>query len=243
MKKVIIIGATSGIGREVAKLFISNGWYVGVCGRREEKLLQLKQLQPDKVFTKTLDVTNDDAPAALLSLIDEMNGMDLYLHVSGVGFQNRSLELAPELLTVETNALGFTRMIGTAFRYFEQHPEQQGHIACISSIAGTKGLGVAPSYSATKAYCNTYMEALEQLSNIKGLHITFTDIRPGFVDTDLLKGDYKYPMMMKADKVARAIVKGINSRKRVVIIDWRYRLLVFFWHLIPKALWVKIYSL
>lgn len=223
MNSVIIVGATSGIGREVAKLFINRGWKVGVCGRREEKLLKLQQLNPKTVFIKVLDVTKEDAPAGLNSLIDEMDGLDLYLHVSGVGYQNKTLDPTPELQTVETNAKGFTRMIDTIFHYFELHPERKCHIACISSIAGTKGLGVSPAYSATKAYCNTYMEALEQLASIKGLDITFTDIRPGFVDTDLLKGDYKYPLMMKADKVAKDIVKGIE-RKRMI----------------PKCLWVKL---
>ncbi|MDO5447841.1 MAG: SDR family NAD(P)-dependent oxidoreductase, partial [Prevotellaceae bacterium] len=145
-----------------------------------------------------------------------------------------------ELRTVETNAAGFTRMIDTVFHYFERHQERKGQIACVSSIAGTKGLGAAPSYSATKAYCNTYMEALELLATMKHLHFTFTDIRPGFVNTDLLKGDYKYPMMMLPQYVAKALVHGIEKEKRVVTIDWRYRIMVFFWRLIPKCIWVKM---
>ena len=240
MSKAIIVGATSGIGHEVALLLIKKGWTVGVCGRRTDKLNELKQMSPDQVFTKALDVTKDDAIDNFVSLADEMNGIDLYLHISGIGFQNKELDIEKELNTVETNTKGFTRMVDAAFRYFQQHPECRGHIACISSIAGTKGLGVAPSYSATKAYCNTYMEALEQLANIKGLSINFTDIRPGFVDTDLLKGDYKYPMLMKPENVAKAIVNGLEKKKRVVTIDWRYRVMVFFWRLIPKCVWVKL---
>ncbi len=240
MNKAIIVGATSGIGHEVAVLLIKKGWYVGVCGRRTDKLNELKQLNPSQVFTMTLDVTKDDAISKFVSLANEMNGIDLYLHISGIGFQNKELDIQRELDTVETNTKGFTRMVNAAFHYFKQHTERKGHIACISSIAGTKGLGAAPSYSATKAYCNTYMEALEQLANIKGLSINFTDIRPGFVDTELLKGDYKYPMLMKPENVAKAIVNGIEKKKRVVTIDWRYRIMVFFWRLIPKFIWVKL---
>lgn len=240
MKNAIIVGATSGIGREVAMLLLKKGWSIGVCGRRTDKLEELRLQAPDRVFTQTIDVTTDEAPARFTELATRMNGIDLYFHVSGIGFQNKALDPEKELSTVETNAKGFTRMIGAAFRYFESHPERQGHIACVSSIAGTKGLGAAPAYSATKAYCNTYMEALEQLANIKGLPIAFTDIRPGFVDTDLLKGDYKYPMMLKPASVAKAIVRAIERKRRVATIDWRYRIMVFFWRLVPKSIWVKL---
>jgi len=240
MKKAIIVGATSGIGREVAKLLIAKGWTIGVCGRREDKLLELQRQDAAHIFIQALDVTCADAPEKLRTLMGAMGGVDLYLHVSGIGFQNKELDLEKELKTVETNAKGFTRMVCTMFRYFEENPLRKGHIACVSSIAGTKGLGVSPSYSATKRYCNTYMEALEQLAHIKGLPITFTDIRPGFVDTDLLKGDYKYPMLMRPERVAQAMVRGIERKKRVVTIDWKYKLLVFFWRWIPKCIWVKM---
>lgn len=240
MKKAIIVGATGGIGREVAILLINQGWKVGICGRRTEKLDELKTINPDNVYVQAMDVTSDDAPQKLLSLIAQMDGIDLYLHVSGIGFQNPELDTDKELATAETNVVGFTRMLDTAFHYFATRPDVCGQIACVSSIAGTKGLGAAPSYSASKRYCNTYMEALEQLANIKGLNITFTDIRPGFVDTDLLKGSAHYPMLMKPEKVARAIVSGLDRKKRVITIDWRYKILVFFWRLVPKCIWVRL---
>ena len=115
-----------------------------------------------------------------------------------------------------------------------------GDIAVVSSIAGTKGLGVAPSYSATKAYQNTYIQALEQLSNMRRLHIRFTDIRPGFVDTDLLAGSGNYPMLMDKADVARELLRAVMSHRHVHVIDWRYRILVFFWRLIPDRLWRKL---
>lgn len=100
-------------------------------------------------------------------------------------------------------------------------------------------LGIAPAYSATKRFQNTYIEALTQLAHMQKLAIRFTDIRPGFVDTDLLKGG-KYPMLMRADKVAARIVKAIERQERIVIIDGRYRLLVFFWRLIPRRIWERL---
>lgn len=126
-------------------------------------------------------------------------------------------------------------MVGAAYRYFAQ--QGRGHIACITSIAGTKGLGPSPAYSATKAMQNVYLQALEQQAHARGLDIKITDIRPGFVDTALLAGDFHYPMMLKPQAVAREILQAINRRQHIRVIDWRYRLLTALWRLIPRFLW------
>jgi len=238
VKKAIIVGASSGIGREVARLLLADGWQVGVAARREEPLLELKATAPEQVETMTIDVTQSDAGERLLRLIHQLGGIDLYFHASGIGKQNRTLEAEMEMQTMETNALGFTRMIGTAYRYFAERGE--GHIAAITSIAGTKGLGPAPAYSATKALQGTYLQALEQQACQRGLNIRFTDIRPGFVDTALLNGDFKYPMLMRPEDVAQDIVRSIYRHHHVRVTDFRYRVLTFFWRLIPSWLWRRM---
>lgn len=237
MKRAIIIGATSGIGQEVAHLLVQQGWYIGIAGRRENTLQNMQQAYPGQIEIQCLDVTKEDAILHLNELISRLGGMDLFFLSSGVGYQNRNLEPEIELHTARTNVEGFTRMITAAFDYFKK--TDGGHIAVISSIAGTKGLGVAPAYSATKRFQNTYIDALAQLSRMQHLNIRFTDIRPGFVATDLLRNS-KYPMLMSADKVARHIVRALKRRKRVAIIDRRYRLLVFFWRMIPRWLWERL---
>ena len=134
MKKAIVVGASSGIGHEVARLLIAEGWAVGVAARRIDKLTDLQTMAPERVYTAQIDVNNEDAETSLLQLIEHMNGIDLYFHAAGIGWQNPSLNTDIELKTMETNALGFTRMIGCAYRYFAN--KGGGHIACISSIAG-----------------------------------------------------------------------------------------------------------
>lgn len=208
---------------------------LGVAARREDRLEALKQLAPDRVEVQSIDVTADDAAVRLRSLIDRMGGMDLFFYASGIGKQNRTLTPDIELNTMNTNAMGFTRMIGEAYRYFAERCE--GHIAAITSIAGTKGLGPAPSYSATKALQNVYLQALEQQAIARGLNIRFTDIRPGFVDTDLLSGDFRYPMMLKPEKVARQIVRAIHHKRHIKVIDWRYAILTSLWRRVPRPLW------
>ena len=169
VKRVVIIGATSGIGLEVAKGYLKAGWQVGIAGRREEELEKLLLTAPGQVCAQALDVTHEDAPYLLKQLIDELGGMDLFLLSSGIGKQNLSLTPDIELQTAATNVEGFIRMVTAAYHYFEQ--QGHGHLAVISSIAGTKGLGSAPAYSATKRFQNTYIEALDQLAHINRLPI------------------------------------------------------------------------
>lgn len=237
MKKVIIIGATSGIGEEIAKIYIAQGWQVGVAGRREEALTVLAATAPAQVKTQVIDVTSADAPEQLQSLIEKLGGMDLFLLSSGIGSQNVKLEPEIELNTARTNVEGFIRMVTAAYRFFKE--QGSGHLAVISSVAGTKGLGSAPAYSATKRFQNTYIDALAQLARMERLSIQFTDIRPGFVATALLK-NRKYPLLMRADSTAQHIVKALTNKKRVAIIDTRYAILVFFWQLIPRWLWERL---
>lgn len=236
-KRIIIIGATSGIGYEVAKIYQQSGWYVGVAGRRTDKLEAFKLQAPERTQIQQIDVTSEEATENLQQLIDKLGGMDLFLLSSGIGSQNEILNLEIELATINTNTIGFTRMVIAAYHYFQE--QGKGHLAVISSIAGTKGIGISPSYSATKRYQNTYIDALAQLTRMKKSSITFTDIRPGFVKTDLLKSG-SYPMLMGTEFVANKIVNALQQKKRRVIIDWKYAVIVFFWRLIPPCVWERL---
>lgn len=231
MKKAIVMGASSGIGLEVARLLKQQGWTVGVAARRVELLTEFEA-------SAQIDVTSEDAGQKLRQLIEKTGGMDLYFHASGIGHQNRTLEADIELRTIKTNALGFTRMVGEAYRYFAE--QGHGHIAAISSIAGTKGLGPAPAYSATKALQNVYLQALEQQAHQRGLDIAITDVRPGFVDTALLAGDFRYPLMLKPERVAREIVASIDRKRHIRVIDWKYRILTPLWRSLPRWVWRRL---
>ena len=110
MKKAIIIGATSGIGQEVAKCLLLEGWKIGVAGRRQSSLENLQRAAPDQIQIQALDVTQEDASEKLNLLIDKLGGMDLFLLSSGIGFQNMDLNMEVELNTAHTNVAGFIRI-------------------------------------------------------------------------------------------------------------------------------------
>ena len=239
-RTAIVMGATSGIGYEVAKVLAMRGWSVGVAGRKGNVLEKMVTETEGIVAYEVIDVTQPQATVALHRLIDKMGRVDLYFHSSGIGYQNKDLDPDKELRTIETNCLGMARMVGEVFRYFASHPETKGQIAVISSIARTKGLGAAPAYSASKRFTSHYLESLCQLTSIRGIrNIHITDIRPGFVRTPLIEGS-NFPMQLEASQVAVSIVEGIEHRKPVITINWLYRLLVFFWQLIPRCIWVRL---
>ena len=266
-KKAIVMGATSGIGMEVASLLAQRGWQVGIAGRRIERLEEVKRntnllisesskaSKGEIACYEQIDVTSPEAPSLLLKLIEKLGGMDLYFHSSGIGWQNNSLDIGKEMKTVETNGLGFVRMVDTAFNWFAQQnlgqePDQgqrQGkdkscetyRIACITSIAGTKGLGAAPAYSATKRFQNHYLECLTQQAHMRHLPIAITDIRPGFVKTDLIAGS-NYPLQLTPQEVALQIVNAIERGKAVKTIDWKYSILVSLWRMIPRWIWTRL---
>lgn len=238
MQYIIIMGASSGIGAELAKLYISAGHKVGLAARRLEHLERLKTLAPDRVEVARIDLTDTNAPEEVDALANRLGGLDLYIHSSGIGWQNVGLEAQLEQQTTEVNVVGFTSLIAHIFNRFAT--QGRGQIVAISSIAGTRGLGSAPAYSSSKAYQATYLQALRQLCRIRGLkNITITDIRPGFVDTALLSGE-QFPMLMRPEAVAKSIAIALSQGQSVRIIDWRYRILVALWRLIPRWLWERL---
>lgn len=241
MKQIAIIGASSGLGMMVAEEFATLGWKVAVAARREEPLRELQRRYPDRIVYTTLDVTSPDAVERFYRLIELNNGIDVLLMASGVGFSNPALELTQEVRTLETNVVGFARIVSAAYKYFrDTRNNAPGRIAAITSVASTKGIGVAASYSASKRFQRTYLDALEQLSHRQHVNVEFTDIRPGFIRTPLLDPEKDYPLIMSVDYAAPQIVHAILAGRRTATIDWRWRIISALWATIPTRLWTRI---
>ena len=99
----IIIGATSGIGYEVARILAQRGWKVGVAGRRKDILAKMVAENDGIVAYEVVDVTSAQAVDGMHRLINKLGGMDMYFHSSGIGYQNTDLDADKELKTIETN--------------------------------------------------------------------------------------------------------------------------------------------
>jgi len=238
MKKAIVIGATSGIGKELAKLLVKNGYTVGITGRREELLNKIKDENQSAYLTKTFDVTDTVLSIQKLNeLITELGGLDMVIISSGTGDINSQLDFAIEKRTIDTNVLGFTCIADWAFNYFEN--QKSGHLVGISSVGGLRGSRQAPSYNASKAYQINYLESLRQKAGNSGSHIYVTDIRPGLVDTEMAKGEGLFWVMPVA-KTAGQIYKAIRKKRKVAYVTKRWRLMAMISKAIPKRIYEKM---
>lgn len=234
MKKVIIVGATSGLGRGIAETYISRGWQVGLAGRRTALLAEVAGEHPNVVYD-TLDVTDTARCIKVLeSLTERLGGLDLLVLSSGVGRQNAALDFDLELPTIETNVRGWTAIVDWAYKLFAT--QGHGHLAAISSIASVRGLAPAPAYSASKAYQAHYLEALRQRAMASGRPIYVSDIRPGFVDTPLLANPKQFFWVLPPEKAVRAIVRAIDRRRGVATITCRWALIAPIMRLLPTRL-------
>ena len=203
MKKAIIIGATSGIGKGLAKLLVENNYKIGLTGRRVELLNELKNENPN-FYIKSFDINDTNIVVQKLDeLTTELGGLDLLIISSGIGEINENLHFEIEKLTIDTNVLGWTCVACWAFTYFEN--QKSGHLVAISSIGGLRGSRQAPAYNSTKAYQINYLEGLRQKAKKINTSIFVTDIRPGLVDTEMAKGDGLF-WVMPVEKIGRAHV-------------------------------------
>jgi short-subunit dehydrogenase len=238
MKKVIIIGASSGIGKELTKIFASNEYEVGIAARRTDLLNELATKMPTNTYTATIDIGNPDtAIQSLEKLIRDMGDVEVIIISAGTGHLNPSLSWSQEKDTIDTNVSGFTAMAGVAIRYFMQ--KKSGHLVGISSIAGIRGSNVCPSYNASKAYVSNYLEGLRKKVAKEKLPITITDIQPGLVDTAMAKGDGLI-WVASPQKAATQIYQAIQRKKRSAYITKRWTIVAWLYKIMPGFLYDKI---
>lgn len=230
----MIIGATSGIGKSLAELLLQEGYEVGVTGRREELFQSIKTKETGRIFFKKMDVQDLPTLEPICNeLIGQLGGLSLLIISAGIGEENENLTFEVENDVIKTNIQGFTCIADWGLRYFKQQGE--GHLVNISSIAGIRGNGKAPSYSATKAYQINYLEGLRINAKEHGSRITITDVRPGFVDTAMAKGEGLF-WVASAQKAAEQIFEAIKQKKQVVYITKRWRFVALFLRFIPFSI-------
>jgi len=238
MKKAIIIGASSGIGKGLAKILAANNYVVGISGRRIELLEELKSQNPNSYFTKAIDITDTKTIVEnLCTLAEEIGGLDLLIISSGTGDLNESLDFEIEKRTIDTNVTGFTSVADWAFKYFEN--QKSGHLVAISSVAGLRGSRIAPSYNASKSYQIKYLEGLRQKAKKLNQNIFVTDVRPGSVDTDMAKGEGKF-WVAKVDKAAQQIFAAIQKKKRIVYVTKRWQLVAVILKIMPAIIYDRM---
>lgn len=238
MNKAIIIGATSGIGKGLAEKLADNGFIVGITGRRTELLDKLKLQKPNQFFTSTFDITDTILiNQRLEKLVAELGGLDLLILSSGTGDLNDNLDYEIEKRTVETNVVGFTCVTNWAFNYFEN--QKVGHLVAITSVGGLRGSRQAPAYNATKAYQINYLEGLRQKATKFKLPVYVTDIRPGFIDTAMAKGEGQF-WVATVEKATEQILDAIKRKRKIAYITRRWKIIGTILKRIPRQIYDRM---
>jgi short-subunit dehydrogenase len=238
MKKVIIVGASSGIGYELAKKFSQQGWEIGITARRQPLLETLAEQFPQtKWHIKAMDTSQqEESQKKLLDLIEEMGGIDVFVYNAGIGDNSTRWEKEHHLIQV--NAVGFAALTNTVFHYFKTQ-KIPGQIVGISSVASQRGSRMAIAYSATKAFMSNYLQGLRQLACHRKLPITVTDIRPGYIETPMTEGQKGMFWVAKSERAAELIYSAIVKKKSVAYIPGRWRWVAWAIRNMPELVWNK----
>ena len=238
MKNAIIIGASSGIGKDLALELSKRGYTVALCARRQELLEQVAAQCSSPTFVQIMDAAQHEIMRnQLRDLAEKMGGADLVIYNAGIGESSGKWEKEEPMHQI--NAVGFAAVANWAFNYFKRQ-KKAGQIVGISSVAGTRGMRHAIGYGATKAFMWNYMQGQRHKAVAEKLPITITDIRPGFIDTDMTKGQAGMFMVQTSEKAAHQIADAIEAKRSVVYITRRWWLIGKLFSFIPDFLWHKI---
>lgn len=237
-RKAIIIGASSGIGRNLAGVFSRHGYEVGLTARREALLFELQKELSGRSYVKKMDIAQTSAAREILQqLIAEMQDVDVIVINAGVSSRRRR-DWEIEKKIIDINVAGFVAIASAAMEYFNQRGS--GHIVGISSVASLKGFGRSAAYSASKAFISTYMQGLRQKSVKLGLNITVTDIKPGYVASEMTEKRKGLFWTAPAEKAAKQIYNAIEKKKNHAYVTRRWRLAAWTLKAIPDWLFIRL---
>lgn len=237
LKRVIIIGATSGMGKKMAEHYAQKKCMVGISGRRALLLQQIQQAFPGNIVTACFDVQGNENITQLESLIGQLGGVDLFIYNAGYGEVSDTLDWALDKQIYETNVKGFIEMTNYMYNYFLK--QEHGHIVATSSIAANRGNSHAPAYSASKAFISTYMEGLYMRSKRMNSPVVITDIQPGFVRTKMARGHGQF-WVASADEAVKQMVAAIEQKKWRVYVTKRWQLIAILMRTAPGWLYHRI---
>lgn len=235
MEKVLIIGGTSGIGRGLSELYASVGATVIVVGRRTLLLEELKDKFPKNIHPICADISEYRSVEKISSKVHAIGGIDKCIICASVVHLSEKLDTEKELETASINVVGFVSIIDFVYHYFSNHGK--GHIIAITSVAAARGNKHSPAYNASKAFQSFYLEGLRLKANgIK--NITITEIIPGYVATQMAKGERIF-WMTSLEKAIKQIKRGIDKRSNRIFISKRWKIIFLLYKFLPAFLYSR----
>lgn len=245
-EKVVITGASSGIGAALAWQYAAKGCDIALCARREDKLQQLcEQLQnqyPHQQFIyECLDVAQLDTVADVFGRLKSRLGqLDIVIANAGITDvrPTGNGQLDKDIRIINTNLLGAIATIDAAVAIFRE--QKKGHLVGISSFSAFRGIPGSAAYSSSKAALTNYLQAVGTELFTKNIKVTC--IHPGFINTDISDNMEKFPFVIEADKAAKAMIKAIaKGKKDVTVPSWPWAILKGVMPKLPDSVISKVF--
>ncbi len=236
-KYAIVVGASSGIGAEIARQLAAGGCRVALVARRETELAKLAAELDALKYVH--DVTcGEEVPALFQQICRDLGELDLIVYAAGIMPRIAEDEYSFELdrRMIEVNVLGAVAWLNEAAQRFGRGGA--GTIVGISSVAGDRGRRGMPVYGASKAALNTYLESLRNRVGRFGVDVV--TIKPGPVDTPMTQGLSKLPMLISAPEAARQILRAAARRANTAYIPWKWRPIMFVLRHVPSFIFKRM---
>jgi short-subunit dehydrogenase len=232
-RRGILIGASDGLGAELARKLAHEGYTLALLARRKEKLESLcneinLSLNEQRTLAYVHDVADyDKVPDLLRKIVAELGGLDLVIFVAGVNYPPGGIDkynFENDRRMIEVNLIGAMAWLHPIAEMFQS--AKAGQIVGISSVAGDRGRVGNPGYNTSKAGLTTYLEALRNRLTRLGVHVL--TVKAGFMKTGMLKAAQgATPFVVAPEKAADDILKAIKKRKQQIYTAsiWRWIML------------------
>jgi short-subunit dehydrogenase len=242
-RKVIITGASSGIGRALALEYAGRGAALGLIARRADLLAQLAASLPVRSYTYAVDVTDARSLAmAAEDFVARVGSPDVVIANAGVSAGTLTGNPEDNAVFGEIMAINVIGMMLTFQPFVEAMKRQrEGVLVGIASVAGIRGLPGAAAYCASKAAAISYLESLRV--ELRGSGVSVVTICPGYVATSMTsKNPYHMPFLMDAEVAASKMARAIAARKRFYVLPWQMALVGWVLRRLPRPLYDLLFA-
>jgi short-subunit dehydrogenase len=241
--RVIITGASTGIGRALAQEYAARGATLGLMARREELLAQMASSLPVRSYTYAVDVRDARSLAlAAQDFVARVGWPDIVIANAGVSAGTLTGDPADNEVFEDVMATNVIGMMQTFQPFVEaMRREHRGILVGIASVSGFRGLPGASAYCASKAAAISYLESLRV--ELHGSAVSVVTICPGYIATPMTaKNPYRMPFLMDAKVAARKMANAIDRRKRFYVLPWQMAIVGWVLRRLPRWLYDVLFA-
>ena len=241
MRRIVITGASAGIGAALARHYAAADSVIGLVARRRELMQALASSLPGRFEIYALDVSDSAAlERAAREFCSRHGASDLVIANAGISVGTHGDDPADVPKLRRVLEMNVTALAATLAAFAPaMRAERRGTLCGIASVAGLRGLPGAGAYSASKAAAITWLEALRV--ELAGSGVSVVTICPGYVDTPMTQVNrYRMPFVLSADEAARRIARAIAARRRLAVIPWQMAIVSVLLRLLPPWVYDRV---